>query len=210
MHDRVASHDHATGTPGAQVASHPGIPPPIVSAVEASLDRASANAESHAPDHPQPSSDQSSSWNLGSSDKWVRYLTFGLASGGKRSESPKRPGGPRRTSTSSSKTVKGVSSRSKDDNKDEPPMQLLDPTPDGYQAMTALRRQRRRENQGHFLVGYHGDLEREPAENDDDSDTTIGGSEIPEAERNTLRTVKVELTEKVDSQNDDLDSRDSF
>lgn len=210
MHDRVASHDHATGTPGAQVASHPGIPPPIVSAVEASLDRASASAESHAPNQPPSASEQSSSWNLGSSDKWVKYLTFGLASGGKRSDSPKRPGGPRRTSTSSSKTVKGVSSKLKDNNKDEPPMQHLDPTPDGYQAMAALQRQRRQENQGHFLVGYHGDLEREPAENDDDSDTTIGGSEIPEAERNTLRTVKVELTEKGDVVNDDLDSRDSF
>ncbi|KAI4735035.1 hypothetical protein E4T50_14437 [Aureobasidium sp. EXF-12298] len=210
MHDRVASHDHATGTPGAQVASHPGIPPPIVSAVEASLDRASASADSRAPNQPSPSSEQYSSWNLGSSDKWVRYLTFGLASGGRRSESPKRPEGPRRTSTSSSKTVKGVSiSKSKDD-KDEPPMQHLDPTPDGYQAMAALQRQRRRENNGHFLIGYHGDLEREPAENDDDSDTTIGGSEIPEAERNLLRTVKVELTDNRDNQNDDLDSRDSF
>lgn len=90
-------------------------------------------------------------------------------------------------------------------------MQLLDPTPDGYQAMNALQHQRRLENNGHFLVGYHGDLEREPAENDDgDSDTTIGGSEIPEAERNLLRTVKVELTEKSESQNDDMDSRDSF
>ncbi|KAH0313721.1 hypothetical protein KCU84_g13467, partial [Aureobasidium melanogenum] len=210
MHDRVASHDHATGTPGAQVASHPGIPPPIVSAVEASLDRASASADSRAPNQPPPSSEQASSWNLGSSDKWVKYLTFGLASGGKRSESPKRPEGPRRTSTSSSKTVKGVSiSKSKDD-KDEPPMQHLDPTPDGYQAMAALQRQRRQENNGHFLIGYHGDLEREPAENADDSDTTIGGSEIPEAERNLLRTVKVELTERNDNQNDDLDSRDSF
>lgn len=209
MHDRVASHDHATGTPGAQVASHPGIPPPIVSAVEASLDRASASADSRAPNQPQPSSEQTSSWNLGSSDKWVKYLTFGLASGGKRSDSPKRPDGPRRTSTSSSKTVRGVESK---DDKDEPPMQLLDPTPDGYQAMNALQRQRQRENNGHFLVGYHGDLDRKPAENNDDndSDTTINDSEIPEAERNTLRTVKVELAEKSESQNDDMDSRDSF
>ncbi|KAI4732112.1 hypothetical protein E4T49_00208 [Aureobasidium sp. EXF-10728] len=210
MHDRVASHDHATGTPGTQVASHPGIPPPIVSAVEASLDRASASADSHASSQPPPSSEQSSNWNLGSSDKWVKYLTFGLASGGKRSESPKRPEGPRRSSTSSSKTVKGVSSHKSKDDKDEPPMQHLDPNPDGYQAMAALQRQCRRENQGHFLIGYLGDLEREPTETDDDSDTTIGGSEIPEAERNLLRTVKVELTDKGDTANDDLDSRDSF
>lgn len=213
MHDRVASHDHATGTPGTQVASHPGIPPPIVSAVEASLNRASASADSHASNQPPQPPEQSSNWNLGSSDKWVKYLTFGLASGAKRSESPKRPEQPRRTSTSSSKTVKGVSfpKSSKDDNKDEPPMQHLDPNPDGYQAMAALQRQRRQENSGHFLVGYRGDLDLEPAEEKDhDSDSTIGGSEIPEAERNLLRTVKVELTEKGDTANDDLDSRDSF
>lgn len=213
MHDRVASHDHATDTPGTQVASHPGIPPPIVSAVEASLNRASASAESNASNPPLPSTEQSSNWNLGSSDKWVKYLTFGLASGGKRSESPKRPEGPRRTSTSSSKTVKGVSfPKSKDDNKDEPPMQHLDPTPDGYQAQAALQRQRHQENRGHFLVGYRGALELEPTEdrNGSDSDTTINDSEIPEAEINLLRTVKVELTEKGDAVNDDLDSRDSF
>ena len=213
MHDRVASHDHATGTPGTQVASHPGIPPPIVSTVEASLDRASASAESNTAKQPPPPSEQSSNWNLGSSDKWVKYLTFGLASGGKRSESPKRPEGPRRTSTSSSKTVKGVSfPKSKDDKKDEPPMQHLDPTPDGYQAQAALQRQRHQENKGHFLVGYRGDLDLEPAEdkNGNDSDSTINDSELPEAERNLLRTVKVELTEKGDTTNDDLDSRDSF
>jgi hypothetical protein len=211
MHDRVASHDHATGTPGTQVASHPGIPPPIVSAVEASLNRASASAESHASNQPPPSSEQSSNWNLGSSDKWVKYLTFGLASGGKRAESPKRPEGPRRTSTSSSKTVKGVSfPKSKDDNKDEAPMQHLDPNPDGYQALAALQRQRRQENHGHFLIGYRGDLDLEPVEENSDSDTTIPTSEVPEGERNLLRTVKVELTEKGDNINEDLDSRDSF
>ena len=212
MHDRVASHDHATGTPGTQVASHPGIPPPIVSAVEASLNRASASAESNVSNQPLPPSEQSSNWNLGSSDKWVKYLTFGLASGGKRSESPKRPEGPRRTSTSSSKTVKGVSfPKSKDDGKDEPPMQHLDPNPDGYQAMAALQRQRRQENKGHFLIGYRGDLELEPVEeNGNDSDTTINDSEMPEAEGNLLRTVKVELKDKGDTVNDDLDSRDSF
>ncbi|KAI4792131.1 hypothetical protein E4T45_12797, partial [Aureobasidium sp. EXF-8846] len=211
MHDRVASHDHATGTPGTQVASHPGIPPPIVNAVEASLSRASASAESHASNQPPPSSIQSSNWNLGSSDKWVKYLTFGLASAGKRAESPKRPEGPRRTSTSSSKTVKGVSfPKSKDDNKDEAPMQHLDPNPDGYQALAALQRQRRRENHGHFLIGYRGDLDLEPVEENSDSDTTIPTSEALEGESNLLRTVKVELTEKGDNINEDLDSRDSF
>jgi hypothetical protein len=210
MHDRVASHDHATGTPGTQVASHPGIPPPIVSAVEASLNRASASAETHASKPPPPSTEQSS-WNLGSSDKWVKYLTFGLASSGtKRPPSPKRPEGPRRTSTSSSKTVKGVSFPKSKDHKDEPPMQHLDPTPDGYQALAALQRQRHQENTGHFLVGYRGDLDLEPVEENSDSDTTINDSEIPEAERNLLRTVKVELTDRNETLNDDLDSRDSF
>ncbi|THX23179.1 hypothetical protein D6D12_08597 [Aureobasidium pullulans] len=209
MHDRVASHDHATGDAGTQVASHPGIPPPIVSAVEASLNRASASADSHTSDQPAPPPEQSSGWGLGSSDKWVKYLSFGLASGGKRSESPKRPEGPRRTSTSSSRTVKGVPfSKSKED-KDEPPMRHLDPNPDGYEAMAAVQRQRNRENKGQFLIGYQGDLDREPAENDDDSDTTIGGSEVPEAERNLLRTIKVDLTESA-SQMEEMDSRASF
>ncbi|KAI5198155.1 hypothetical protein E4T39_06949 [Aureobasidium subglaciale] len=210
MHDRVASQDHATGDQGTQVASHPGIPPPIVSAVEASLDRASASADAHASDQPPTPSEQSPSWGLGSSDKWVKYLTFGLASGGRRAESPKRqrPEGPRRTSTSSSKTVKGVSFPTSKDNKDDPPMQHLDPSPDGSQAMAALQRQCRQENVGHFLIGYRGDLEREPAE-DDDSDTTIGGSETPEAETNLLRTIRVELADR-ETHDEDLDSRDSF
>jgi hypothetical protein len=201
MHDRVATYERA------------GIPPPIVGAAEASLAKASASVDAHSSNQPA----HSSTWGLGSSDKWVRYLTFGLASGTTRSESPKRPDNPRRTSSSSSKTtIKGVPSSSKpaqtikeeETITTEPPMQHLDPNPDGYDVMAQLQLQKRLENVGHFLIGHRGDLEREPAEGDD-SDTTIGGSEVPEEERNLLRTIKVELTGQP-NQNDDLDSRDSF
>ena len=68
-------------------------------------------------------------------------------------------------------------------------MQHLDPTPDGYQAMASLQRQRQQENKGYFLVGYRGDLDVEPTEEPHDSDSTIGGSETVDAERNLLRTL---------------------
>lgn len=209
MHDRVASHDHATGSSTPQVASHPGIPPPIVSAAEASLEQATASASAQPSDEPPPQPEQTSSWNLGSSDKWVKYLTFGLASG-KRSESPKRPEGPRRMSTSSSKTITAPSRRSKNEDKQQPPMQHLEPNPDGHDVMAMLARQRQLENKGHFLIGYRGDLEREQREDDEDSDATVSSS-APDGERNLLRTVKVELTDKTSQNGEpDRDSRDSF
>lgn len=204
MHDRVASHDHATGTSTPQVASHPGIPPPIVSAAEDSLNAAARAATST---KAEPTANKESASRFGISDKWMGYLTLGLTNTGttntSRSSSPSgRPGPPRHTSSSSSRTLRPPPPTSKGsmrlqkasnipEDDESGPMQTLDPAPDGYQMHAQIDRQIYQENRGHFLIGFKGDLGKLPTnddENDDLSDT--------EADRVMLRTIQIEMPEQ--------------
>lgn len=209
MHDRVASHDHATGTSTPQVASHPGIPPPIVSAVENSLNAASRSASATraaSPGDKQPAS------RFGVSDKWMGYLTLGLSNIGTNntttsSSTPKRPGPLRQTSSSSSRTIrvppsKGsmrlqkASSIPEDD--ENGPLKTLDPAPDGYKLHAQIERQIHQENRGHFLVGFKGDLGKPPA-NDNDNNEDMSDTE---ADRVMLRTVHIEIPQQQPSYDD--------
>lgn len=219
LHDRVASHDHATGTSSPQIASHPGIPPPIVNAAEESLNAAakaaaSARTESSS-DRPQGGS------TFGISSKWMNYLTLGLSGSGStrsRSSSPvERPEPSRRTSSmSSTKTLRPaaaqrtVSSRQPDipEGDEAGPMQTLDPAPDGHELEAQLAYQKYQENKGHFLIGIKGDLDSLPNENDENQDNESIDSDS-EIGRKVLRTLQIELPERQISKEEDAENAES-
>lgn len=208
MHDRVASHDHATDSPGTQVASHPGIPPPIVTAAEDSLNQALIAAEA-APKTPTEA-DQTEQYTYGVSSKWMKYLTLGLSEIGKGAPTPDdRPSVPRRTSSSSSMTIRAPSSHAKDrkakeadiqEDGDGPPMQSLDPSPDGYRVEAQFARQKLQESKGHFLVGLQGDLDSEVTDGNLSDATTSSESEGP---RNILRTLHIQVPRDPPQSDDD-------
>lgn len=207
IHDRVASHDHATGTASPQIASHPGIPPPIVTAAEESLEAAAKAAGASKPGASVDKQDGASMFGV--SDKWMKYLTLGLStysqSPRSRSSSPtkKRPSAPRRTSSSSSKTIRASSKaslqRSKEpdipEQDEEGPMQTLDPAPDGHELSAQLAKRKYQERHGHFLIGYTGDLDIVPVDKGEMDEDPDSGSEDG-GERKMIRTLQVKLKPK--------------
>ncbi|EME83916.1 uncharacterized protein MYCFIDRAFT_95901, partial [Pseudocercospora fijiensis CIRAD86] len=144
----------------------PGIPPPIVSAAEKSTNKATKKAQTESEYTSQTDADDSST-TLGIPDQYMKYLTFGLSTLAK-SNVPRRPEGPRRTSTSSSKTIKA----------------------NGEALQTKIATQKRLEEKGHFLIGLKGNLDHAPKNDETDIDDLEDDAEGP---RNVLRTLQVEL-----------------
>ncbi|EMC97504.1 hypothetical protein BAUCODRAFT_575445 [Baudoinia panamericana UAMH 10762] len=113
IHDRTASQDHAADqaehTPQLNTMHRPGIPPPIVSAAEIALDKATKNADediSREDDTEKPSV----STTMGIPDQYMKYLTFGLSELG-RSSKAKRPTPASRTSASNGETLQARMAR---------------------------------------------------------------------------------------------------
>lgn len=195
LHDRVASHDHATGEMSPQVASHPGIPPPIVTATENALDKAiTAAADRQKNASPEPAADWKST--LGSSKTWMKYLTLGLSSGKAGASSHERPQAERAESTSSTVNAGSIGKLSPDqrkrDQRDEGTLQYIEPAPDGHELAAQLAHQRLQEEKGHFLIGLKGDLDVFFSDETDDADVDAEDA----GERMVLRTVQVELTKQ--------------
>lgn len=180
---------HATGLPG--------IPPPIVSAAETSLNQATRKAQIR-PDGTETSTNDDSGTTLGVPDQYMKYLTFGISTLVKSGQQ-KRPEGPRRTSTSSSKTVteqRHAAARlpKQDDIREaeEDDMAQTEPMPVGHTLQTRIAMQKRLEQQGHFIVGLQGDLDSVP----DDETAPVDDTDAEESGglRNVLRTVHVQRT----------------
>ncbi|GIZ44434.1 hypothetical protein CKM354_000763200 [Cercospora kikuchii] len=170
----------------------PGIPPPIVSAAETSLTRATRDAQATTTE--ASSNDETT---LGVPDQYMKYLTFGISTLVKSNQ--KRPEPPKRTSTSSSKTLTqqrhAASSMSKQKENMETgdsTLTYVEPSPDGQTLRTRIDLQKRLEEKGHFVIGLRGDLEEVPDEDDapieDIDDEDCGGL------RNVLRSLHVQLS----------------
>lgn len=201
MHDRVASHDHATGNSTPQAASHPGIPPPIVSAAEQALTKATQGADKKPTKEQTAEADDGTT--MGIPDQYMKYMTFGLSSLAK-SYSKKQPDTPQ-TPSESSKTPKRPSETSRKKKKptskqisedSQPGLSHVDPVPEGEELRTKIAQQINAENQGHFVVGLKGNLSGTP-ENDDDQSLTEGSvNDESGGRRILLRTLQVELAPK--------------
>ncbi|KAF2764938.1 hypothetical protein EJ03DRAFT_331403 [Teratosphaeria nubilosa] len=217
IHGRTASQDHA-----AEQAEHtppiihnpPGIPPPIVAAVDQALEKATRKADQDGKHKPEADEETSeSTWGV--PNQYMKYLTLGLSEIGRsRNERLKqpsaRPPAPKQvTSNSSQATIKAL--RKKDDkiaNAVKSPV----PTDNGHahidsksaedELKAKIAVQKRLENRGHFVIGLKGDLDAVPygddAESQEVADAT-DGSVHAEAQgtRNVLRTLQVELSAQV-------------
>lgn len=198
----------------AQEGYRPGIPPPIVSAVQQSLDNATKKAGSGSGQSQNVQVDDSGT-TLGIPDQYMKYLTFGLSTLAKPAPQ-KRPDPVSRTSTSSSKTIRGQPSAvSKlkaaeelpDTDDDQPALAQVDPAPDGQDLQDRIAIQKRQEENGLFVVGLKGDLADIPDDPDavvEDVDDDAGGP------RNILRILQVEVLKEVSEQEEertDLDRK---
>lgn len=235
IHGRTASQDHAARkpehTPPQPAHDRPGIPPPIASAAEQALDRATQKADEDAEREGSKASDEqdnSPSTTMGIPDQYMKYLTFGLSELG-RSSRAQRPPTPKRNSTgASSATLRPQSNRNtsssttrqselaQHDDEDAPLLTHMDPMPDGETLKAKLAMQRRQENKGHFVVGLKGDLdalpedgggggEEEASMTDGSFFNDSGGSRV------VLRTLQIEVppVTKPETSADD-DDGDSF
>jgi hypothetical protein len=157
-----------------------GIPPPIVRAVESSLDKASAAVErgDSRGTKAQGQTSQPMLASLGDSETWMKYMTlgYGTAWGGKKAveETPSIPQqAPRQQSASPE------------------PLRYVDPEPDVDLSKVKLDQQLRQEREGYFLVGLKGDMA--DADADDENDEGNWNNRI------LLRTLYVEANRKGNS-----------
>lgn len=154
----------------------PGIPPPIVTAVESSLDKASAAVEESSK-RAEPNKSEPLMASLADTETWMKYLTlgYGTAWGGKRSQSGEQNQSPE--------------TEPPRDPSPEVAMRYIEPEPDIDRVEEKLKRQVQSENAGYFIVGLKGDMEDEDI--DDENEEGLWNNRI------FLRTVHVDLVNKV-------------
>lgn len=153
-------------------AQSPGIPPPIVSAAEQSLDDATQAADKQiGKSSTKPVTEEKSS-----GISWTKILTLGLAG----SEPTTDKSEPKKVEPEAKpKTQRQVSKASLDSTED---MQEVDPMPDVDEQAEKIHNQIQQESHGYFLVGLKGPLE----------DVTSGDEE--DEGRILLRTMFVEVS----------------
>jgi hypothetical protein len=159
-------------------ATVPWIPPPLVSAVERSLNEATAKACDPAQETPkdsEPKTDQSQkeqeSGSLFVADKMMKYLSLGYGSSWTLSR--KGFSGENESNQSASET-EGDGTKSEVEL--EAHLQELDPTPEVSDEEDPFV-QRLEQSIGKFLIGLSGDLENTEFEDDNQSDTKTKASE---------------------------------
>jgi len=212
MYDRVASHDHATGAMTPQSASHPGIPPPIVSAAEQALNKATQSADQRSTE--ERVEDPEDNTTMGIPDQYMKYMTFGLSSLAK-SYTKKQPETRQQSTSAKLKKTKpsGSDDKSRSAPKDEEPaLSHADPIPDGEELRAKIAQQIQAENEGHFVVGLKGDLSDEMSDSGGDDATLTSLRSESDGSRILIRTLQVELVPKKqaysDQVNDDLERGD--
>ncbi|WPH01080.1 Vacuolar fusion protein CCZ1-like protein [Acrodontium crateriforme] len=200
-HERTASQDYTQPrVEGSSPKGQPSIPPPIVAAVEQSLDSATIKASQDGQRDSSQVDDHESGTTMGIPDQYMKYLTFGLSTLG-RSNTPRSTDQNARSqaSSTSGQDTKKITKSSKlqneetEANPDLPLMKHVHPLPDGETLASRIAKQKRMENKGHFLIGLKGDVDEMGAEeavdgSDASSFSESGGS------RNVLRTLQIEMT----------------
>lgn len=170
--DQSQPHDSGTG-------EAPRIPPPIVKAVESSLDNAS-KAIDDAQGRTEPAAKQETGHmlaSLGDTETWMKYMTlgYGTAWGGKKPDAAPA----QETSVAPAPERREQSPEA---------MRYIEPAPDVDLVEEKRKAQVRAENNGYFLVGLKGDMVE--ADMDDDNDEANWNARIP------LRTIYVEQVNK--------------
>ena len=209
IHHRVASRDLATTpqdttTPQPDT-PHANVPPPVASAVEQALNKATKQADLDAEQedraHQDATDEEEAATTLGIPDQYMKYLTFGLSTLGKPAPK-KRPPTPRSASAAAStrpsapKDKAPTPAETIDEDEEIPAMMThLQPMPDGESLMSKIVVQKRLENEGYFVVGLQGDINASTGDSDADATDGSFGNDNG-GSRIVLRTVQVELAHK--------------
>lgn len=159
----------------------PGIPPPIISAVERSLERATSSLS--VKKMPKNGKMRRPSASPDSSEGWTRYLTLGYGS----------KWGPS-TGTQPFKREDSLTLTEGTDAESEHGLRQLEPEPDVDPEAALeerLRTQVRLEDNGHFLIGLTGELTEEGELEGEDEDEWN--------QRTMLRTLHVEIVKDIAS-----------
>ncbi|KAF3007750.1 hypothetical protein E8E13_010032 [Curvularia kusanoi] len=169
--DNSQPHDSGTG-------EAPRIPPPIVKAVESSLDKASkavdeAEGGSESVAQHEPGSMLAS---LGDTETWIKYMTLGYGTswGGKKQPTEEPAIAPALQPVRREQSPEA--------------MRYIEPTPDVDLVEEKRKAQVQAENNGYFLIGLKGDMVG--ADMDDENDEGNWNARIP------LRTIYVEQVDK--------------
>ena len=195
--------------------ARPNIPPPIVSAAEDSLKKATRQAE-HDRTDAEDTADEAGT-TLGIPDQYMKYLTFGISTLGK-APAKKPPVSSQQGSNAGQRSLRPPSDHQRNMSKDQalfsgdeddaPMMSQLEPMPDGDTIKAKMANQKHLEKRGYFLVGLKGDLddldEEDAILSDDSTANRFGGSRI------VLRTLQVQMVlSKADKLADEPRSRTS-
>ncbi|KAF2845764.1 hypothetical protein T440DRAFT_558688 [Plenodomus tracheiphilus IPT5] len=174
----------------------PGIPPPIVKAVESSLDKASAAADKTNADSgnfPTPESKPMLA-SLGDTETWMKYMTLGYGTawgGGSSNTNKKTTEEPRPTAPSPPVRQRSPSPAA---------MRYIDPEPDIDTAAEKIKQQIQLENDGYFLIGLKGDMI--DLDNDDENNDGNWNNRIH------LRTIHLEVDRQDDTTTSNADDSD--
>ena len=190
--------------------ARPNIPPPIVSAAEDFLTRATTQIQR---DKTEPdNNDDESGTVLGIPDQYMKYLTFGLSTLGKSSKQPLAAQVSKSTdqrslrppSTHQQSKSKGQAPLSVDED-DAPTLRQLEPMPEGETQQAKIETQKQLERKGYFLIGLTGDLDDLDEEDAVLSDASATNDS--QGSRIVLRTVQVQtVPPKPGQSQDDLKS----
>lgn len=139
---------------------YPTIPPPIISAVERSLDKASAGAEAEMKAENRADAVNASSQT---GETWTKYLSLGYGTawgpGSNRPDDPRRPSDLLvQTQRQSRSPPKQRPTQHRSESDAQPMMQNIAPDPEGRRLEDRVRAQVNAENSGYFIIGLKGSL----------------------------------------------------
>lgn len=174
--ERPRALKHANSDANADTAVRPGIPPPIVTAAEASLNKVSDAVDAAQKRAPNKSEPMMAS--LGDTEMWMKYLTlgYGTAWGGKKPQVSEQD-------VPAEVAEQGAPSP-------EVTMRYIEPAPEVDRTEEKLKTQLKNETSGYFIIGLKGSLEEDEIVNEEDDEEEEWNNRI------YLRTLHVELSDK--------------
>jgi len=183
--NRVASKESKpTATPPQQQ----GIPPPIVSAAEHSLDEATALADE---DTLTDGTDGAKA-SANESNVWMDVLTLGYTRWG---PSIRRAEAQQPQPQQSSKPDPKDEVEEEDDD-DGPALKSVAPDPEGRRLEDTITAHIYQENNGHFAVGLKGSLENDEPTDDETACEEANGRDATEGSRIMIRTLYIETVQR--------------
>lgn len=172
-----------------------GIPPPIVTAAERALAKATAAAEPSTTTNPETVPLDESAFGT---ENVIKYLTLGLYGSSWGFSARKAPLSQRTTGLDEDDEMANKAENGPPENlptqDDGPPLRDIDPEPEPSVSEDDLIAQKLEKSIGRFVIGLRGDLENEAA-TDDEIETTDPGTDHDPDDSNRrimLRTLHVE------------------